>query len=270
MARRLLVVRRAMPGRLRPREGALRGTAGVTLVELTVALAVAVVVTLGIYLLYAGATRSFVARDPVLEAQRVARLAIESLTQDLIRAGYRVPSPAPAIAHASADSVTVEYFNDQADRFERVRYALDQEGRLVREVLRRTGDDWTAPPESVLTEVVAEQVRFADADGDGVREPGEAPALEFAFFTEAPAPASSGPDGWLDVTTPLDAASGDAAAVGRLRRIRRVAITLTVRPTQPDPVTGAYLHRTLRAEVVLRHAGRGADAKASAHHPPAP
>ncbi|HEY8370779.1 MAG TPA: hypothetical protein VIM86_15860 [Thermodesulfobacteriota bacterium] len=245
-----------MPARLRPREARRGEAAGVTLVELAVALAVAVVVTLGIYLLYAGATRSFVARDPVLEAQRVARLAIESLTQDLLRAGYGVPWPAPAIPHASADAVTVEYFNDQADRFERVRYALDGEGRLVREVLRRTGDDWTAPPESVLREVVAEHVRFADTDGDGVREPGEAPALEFAFFTEASAPASPGADGRLDVTIPLDAASGDAAA-GRLRLIRRVAITLTVRPAEPDPVTGAYLHRTLRAEVVLRHAGGG-------------
>jgi type II secretory pathway pseudopilin PulG len=266
----LLAIDRAMPRRLRARRGLEGGAAAFTLLELLVALAVAVGVTLGIYLLYAGATRAFVGRDPVLDAQRAARGAIESVTQDLLRAGYKLPPSAPAVVHAAPDALAVEYFNDQADRYERVRYGLDGSSRLVRQVLRRTGTDWTAPPESVLTEVVAEQVRFADTDGDGVRDAGEAPALRFAFFTEAAAATRLPPAGGLDVTAPLDAASGDAAAVLLLRRIRRVEITLTVRPAERDPVAGAVLHRTLRAEVVLRHARPGPHAPDATRRPAAP
>lgn len=241
-----------------------RHTTAFTLVELLVAIAIALIVTVAVYGLYSTYVRAFIAQDRVVETQQAARIAIDTLTQDLLRAGYQLPGTQPAITYAASSVLEIEYFNEQArnadtgapePQMERVRYFVDASNNLVRQVYRG-GGPWTLV--SQLSGVLAENVRFQDLDEDGVQDPGEAPALQFTYYraTDLANPASPTS---LNVTTPLDADSppeaGATTDVNNLRDIRQVQVVLTVRSAQRDPVTGRFVYRTLRADVKPRNAG---------------
>lgn len=221
-----------------------RYTAAFTMIELLVALAIAVVVTAGIYALYSNYVRAFIGQDRVVETQQAARIAIDALTQDLLRAGYKIAATDPAIVYAAGNEVRIDWYNEQAGQTERIRYYLSGTD-LRRDVYRPAT---AVVPDPNLSGVLAELVVFNDANGNSLQDAGEDPALEFTYFTQtafqndpvSPTPLVVSPP----VTTP-------ATLVG----IRQVRVLLTVRSSRKDPVTGKYVYRTLRADVKPRNAG---------------
>ncbi len=243
-----------------------RHTAAFTMVELMVALAIALIVTAAIYSLYSNYVKAFIAQDRVLETQQVARIAIDTLTQDLLRAGYKVSGTQPAVVFAAASDIRLEMFNEQArnettsvitPETERIRYVLSGTD-LRREVYRLRGTPLAWTFINQLSGALAQDVRPLDLNNDGdTADPGEAPALSFTYYTQAAFEASPTSPTALDVTTPRDAtgtppsAADSAVLVG----IREVRVTLTVRSAQTDPVTGRFVFRTLRADVKPRNAG---------------
>ncbi len=248
-----------------------RRTAAFTMVELLVALAVAVIVTGAVYALYTNYVKAFIAQDRVIETQQTARIAIDTLTQDLIRAGYKVASTDPAITFAANGVVEMVLYNEQATEYERIRYYLDGSNNLVREVWRQSGGTWPGTKVQANSGVLAEEVRFQDLNGNGALDAGEAPALEFAYYTQSAFETNPTSPAALDVSTPKDAdtvpETGSASDPTSLRGIRQVKVVLTVRSPQKDPVTGGYVYRTLRADVKPRNAGLMATIKDST--PPA-
>lgn len=187
-----------------------RHTAAFTMVELMIALAIAIVVTWGLYDLYVNYVKAFVAQDRVIETQQTARIAMDTLTQDLLRAGYKVAGTTPAISYAGTGMVEVQLFNEAAGVQERIRYFVDGTNNLVREVYRDTGG-WVlqngAPGTSALSGVLAQDVRFQDLNENAVQDAGEAPALQFTYYTETAFSTNPVTPTALNVTTPLDADS---------------------------------------------------------------
>lgn len=228
-----------------------RHAAAFTMVELMVAIAIAVIVTWGLYDLYTNYVKAFIAQDRVIETQQTARIAIDTLTQDLLRAGYKVSASQPAIVSAASNDITVELYNDQANAYERIRYVVDGSNNLLREVYRNTGgwvlQDGTGGTPS-LSGPLADNIRFQDLNGNGTRDAGEAAALEFTYFTQTAIQTNPTSPTPLDVTTPVTAAA-------TLLDIRQVRVSLTARSAQRDPVTGRFVYRTLRADVKPRNAG---------------
>ncbi len=250
-------IRRA---RLLARTGSHGTSAAFTLLELAVVLALAVALTGGIYVLYSRYAAAALGRDQVLETHLEARQALDTLTQDLLRAGHRVPLSEPVIVLAAEDELWLELAGEPAapgeaggaaPAAERIRYVLDG-ARLRREVYRRVGSGWSGNPIPGSSDVVAEPVTFGDLDADGVRDPGEAPALRFAYYGGG-RPGEPGGAAPLDVHRPMRA--DDPADRPRLAGIGRVEVTLTVRSSRPDPSTGRFAYRTLRADVAPRGGG---------------
>jgi type II secretory pathway pseudopilin PulG len=240
-----------------------RHTAAFTMVELMVAIAIAVIVTAAIYSLYSNYVKAFIAQDRVLETQQTARIAIDTLTQDLLRAGYKVAGTQPAVVFAAASDLQLEMFNEQArhettgvvtPQTERIRYVLAGTD-LRREVFRLVGPTWTVIPE--LSGVLAENVMFQDLNGNSVQDAGEAPALQFTYYTQSAFETNPTSPTALDVTTPRNATGTPPSAADSaiLLGIREVNVTLTVRSAQTDPVTGRFVYRTLRGDVKPRNAG---------------
>jgi prepilin-type N-terminal cleavage/methylation domain-containing protein len=241
-----------------------RGKAGFTMVELLVAVAIALLVTVGLYELYVTYVRAYVAQDRALETQQAARVAIDTLTQDLIRAGYKVDANASPITYAANSAIEVQVFNETDNVQERIRYTLNGANELVRAVYRFNGTQWIAQANSgVLVEHLYPNDRNGDSD---TADPGEGPALAFRYVT-AGAISGTVPGSFpasLDVSTPKDLDpttdpndfdAGSSSDPTSLRDIRQVQVELTVRSRQVDPVTGAFLYRTLRADVKPRNAG---------------
>lgn len=228
-----------------------RRTAAFTMVELMVALAIAVIVTAGIYALYTNYVKAFIAQDRVLETQQTARIAVDAITQDLLRAGYKVAATSPAVINAASAAIALETYNESANRYEHIRYFVDGSNNLVRQVSVLVGGTWTV--DSSISGILAENVRFQDLDEDGVRDANEEPALDFVYFTDSAFSANPTSPTPLVVSPPKD--SANVADVPDLVAIRHVRVTLTVRSTERDPVTGKYVYRTLRADVKPRNAG---------------
>ena len=227
--------------------------AGFTMVELLVAVAVALIVTLGIYELYTTYVRAFIGHDRVVETQQSARIAIDTLTQDLILAGYKLQGTTPAITLAADTTLEMELYNERDQRYERIRYRLDGTS-LRRDVyLESTTTAGTWDLEADISAVLLDDV---------VAENPLSPALTFSFFTQASletaSQAGTAPAA-LDVSPPFDA--DDPAETGampdttNLLAIRQVRAVLTVRSAQPDPVSGRFIYRTLQADVKPRNAG---------------
>jgi glycine cleavage system transcriptional repressor len=223
-----------------------RPSAAFTMVELMVAVLVAIIVTVGIYELYTTYVKAFVAQDRVLETQQAARIAIDTMTQDLLRAGYKVPSGQPAVTFASANAVEVQLFNETVGLQERIRYTLDLQNRLVREVFHDTGTYTLVPAVSgVLVENVLPSETQPAVLFQYYRVGGAGGFSSLAASTQAVTPVAVG--------TPLSVAN--AGDVATLNDIRQVQVTLTVRSSQEDPVRGDFVFRTLRADVKPRNAG---------------
>ncbi len=244
------------------------GRTAFTVLELLVALAVAAGVTAGIYALYSRYAEAGSGEDPVLATQQAARRALDTLTQDLLRAGRRAPGSGPAIVYAAADELWLEVAGEPAGRraggrpapaLERIRYVLDGV-RLQREVYRQVDGLWPATPVAELSEVLAEPVvprglDAAGAPGAAGASDGEAgaPALRFAYYTGSAGPGSGGRRVPLDVGRPRRA--DDPADRPALAAIREVEVTLTLRSSRPDPATNRHVYRTLRTAVAPDGAG---------------
>jgi len=253
-----------------------RLSAAFTMVELLVAVTIGLIVAAGMYALYENYVRAFVAQDRVLQTQQAARIAIDTMTQDLIRAGYKVPAGQPALSLAGNGVIELQLFNEQAGSQERIRYFVDGSNRLQRQVFRPGAGVWDF--QAALSGPLIDDVRFQDLDDDGIEEAGEAPALAFQYFTATRYAGSNiGDPDPETITNPLDADAttdpdfdttlGAVSNPTTLTDVRQVKVTLTVRSSQRDPVTGRFVYRTLRADVKPRNAGLMATVRDSS--PPA-
>jgi prepilin-type N-terminal cleavage/methylation domain-containing protein len=87
------------------------GSPGMTLVELIVVMAILSVVMLAVMSLYIPTQQSAVAQSQVSDVQSNLRLALNRMTQDLLIAGFLVPTN-PVIFEASATPTTAENPDD--------------------------------------------------------------------------------------------------------------------------------------------------------------
>ncbi len=222
-----------------------RHTAAFTLVELMIALTIALIVTAGIYSLYTNYVKAFIAQDRVIETQQAARVAIDTLTQDLIRAGYKVPTSSPAVVYAGETRIDVQMWDDSAGQMRQVRYFVSG-GQLMREVYRNTGISLVLV--STVSGPLVDNVE-ASPSGD--------PAIRFRYYNQTEIQSDPLAPDEIPVSTAIDATVGTPtqATIDALNAIRRIHVTLTVRSADRDPVRKAYVYRTLSADVKPRNMG---------------
>lgn len=100
----------------RSRPGPLGGDAGYSLVEMMMAVTIAVVVAFGLYAVYNSQTRSSRVQRSYLELQTACNFAMDQIKQELLLAGYRgdETTNVKTISSADAGTVTFEFYDDKA------------------------------------------------------------------------------------------------------------------------------------------------------------
>jgi prepilin-type N-terminal cleavage/methylation domain-containing protein len=199
---------------------------GVTLIELLVALVISGVVVGAIYRLFVVQTRAYTVQDEVVEIQQNVRGVMELLLRDLRMTGYdddslasTVTIPTAIVTPVQDSAMTVNYEYSSGGTFERhsVNYSWNAGTlTLTRQV---TIDAAPGTIETLLQDVNAFDLDYGidpDEDGDV--------------------------DNWVD-----------AVGVG-ISKIIAVRVTLTARPTSPNPdVQTRVSPRTLTSAVTLRN-----------------
>lgn len=87
---------------------------GFSLVEAMVSMAIALIVGASFYYLYNHQHKQYLAEQNMSDLQADTRFVLESMSRDLIMAGYR-PVTSPGISEASGNKMTFEYWDENAD-----------------------------------------------------------------------------------------------------------------------------------------------------------
>ena len=142
---------------------------GYTLVELMVALALAMIVTIGIFKSYSSFSRSADVQDQMLEIQQNLRVAMSRMSKEIRRAGYIKGTTGGAglvLANCTATMIEFTYDvnedGDVADSGETIAYQFDEAANSLDR--RIDGGSW----QSVIPNVNGLEFRYRDSSSSGV------------------------------------------------------------------------------------------------------
>jgi type II secretory pathway pseudopilin PulG len=244
-----------------------RGGAGFTLVEVMVSVLLLGLVIGAIYQLYISNQRTWVSQQLISETQQNVRVGIDLTTREMIMAGYNYFLPTATvdvILVAKPQEFVFVYYNDADSTTYKVRYYL-QDNNLNRESWRWIGpgpNDWAYVNPSGTAQggvqVISNNIRFRDRNGNGTLDPNEEPALTFEYYgvensglgTYNLATASFTPDADSDGDYDTLDDAGEQAARNSIREIR---ITMTARSSRRDPTIQDFRYRTLTAQIRPRN-----------------
>ncbi len=227
-------------GRKQGRSGPLRNARGYTLVEMMIALGVAVVVGMGLYQVFRATQRSSVGQRLRNDVQSGCTAAMEQMKSELALGGYRAIDPASPITNAAAGSITFEYWDDQAE-------PVAGRNNNIRVVYRRatTVESGGGPQGIKPGDLVREIYRYSTPAGPFDATPTKQVlvdnvlALGFTYMQS-------------------DNTTWDGISLGAIKTIRP---TLTCESSRPDPSTDKMLRITLTGEVRARNVGVSATPK---------
>lgn len=225
----------------------LRSEAGYSLVEMTIATAVAIIVGLGIYAIFHSQRKVAESQKIYNDLQTSCGFAMDQIKRELLLAGYRSQTPANPVSVAEANTVSFDYWDERAgadapfddahyDRHTLVHFTRETNGDLVRRFKRwHTGSNAYEPS----------SVPFANLDAPykqllakGIQ------SLNIQYFLQNNAP-------WVSGTSPLS-------------DIRSVIVSLECQATKANPiyadasrgvVSDKYQKIRLQSEVRLRNIG---------------
>ncbi len=165
---------------------------GFTLIELMIAMAISLLVVLGVYEIFTSQQKAYNVQDQVAEMQQNGRVAIDMMTREIRMAGYIAeswdedPSTDPPtsdvagesftgsgtedIDENSANAITIEADIDGDDQTNTVRYSLSG-GNLVREVWEWTGAAWGASggEQAIAENITSLNFIYDDATRSNIR-----------------------------------------------------------------------------------------------------
>jgi len=208
-------------------------SAGFSMTELIIALAISVIAALGVYSVYISQTKQSTSQRLYNDLQNNLRYAMDYMKNELYLAGFKAVDANEPIATATANTVTFEYWDDNSsaaspyDRHIQVTYSLA--GSELRRTFLQYNTSTTAPnprydPSTSVSQVLAKNVD----------------ALAFSYRKADDQPFTIGTDDEED--------------------IRTIRITLSGRSSRPDPVLkdptsgGDYYRQlTLTGEIKSRN-----------------
>ena len=218
---------------------------GFTLMELIVAMGMALIVMAGTTILFSTSNQAYTQQDAVVSAEQNVRATMEIMTHELRMAGYVPINMLPGTAGAPASDVSTEGWSDGT--FDRIEYAsanriafsadLNSDGTvetityylqgntLVRRAWEYSGGAW-----SEMTTGAAEVIVLAD----------NITALSFVYTFE---------NGVQGIPSEVD-----ATTTNDREDIRAVTIAVTGRTRIPTK-GGNYRFRTLRSYIKMRNLG---------------
>lgn len=201
----------------------LHSEAGYSLVEMIIAIGVAALVGMAIYAVMNSQQRQGTSQRIYNELQTNCSFALDQMKSELLLAGYRATDSVRPIINADANTITFEYWDDNArteapfdtsyTNSTRVKFSVNADGELIREFARFQGTGWDE------THVISQKLA------------GNVAALSFQYL------------------------QGDNAAwsSGDRRDIKSIRTSLTCNASRPDPSTGKVSQITLTAELRARN-----------------
>lgn len=229
-----------------PRATALRSEHGYSLIEMMIAAGAAAVIGVGLYAIFNANVQSSVARRQRNEVQTNCTFALDQIKSELSRAGFRATHPTAPITAAASNSITFEYWDDNAttdppfsapfDNHTRVTYRMAtvaespniKPGDLVREFRRfKTGPGGGYDDATMQKQVILNNVR----------------SLGFSYM-------QSGNSLWtLDDSDPTEAPDYNFG------KIRTIQTALICESRDEDPILKKKTAVALTAEVRARNVG---------------
>jgi type IV pilus assembly protein PilW len=154
---------------------------GFTLVELMVAMLMAVIFIAATITIVGQSSRTYRSQERVSDTQQDVRAALDMLVRDMRMAGYnpKLDVEAPAAGIIAATATTFEYTADldnsgaiEAGQQEDVLYTYDPDQHTLTLTRDVTADpDGTHPVEPIIDKVQNFQFTYLDADGDATTDP---------------------------------------------------------------------------------------------------
>jgi len=182
-------------------------TAGFTLVELMVALAVGTIVMAAVMTAFQAQHKTYLAQGQVVEMQQNARVALDMLELDIRSAGYDPNNLGAGITTAGANNLVFTRDNG-AGALETISYALMDafmtEGRndgVVDDLGRDAGDGTGLQP--VAENISNLEFRYLDANGNATAALADIRSIQVSILAQAARPEINSNPGRDIYTTPL-------------------------------------------------------------------
>ena len=215
------------------RPGSLRDARGYTLVEVSVGVAIALVVGLGLYQVFIASQRSSTTQRLRNEVQSSCTFAMDQIKSELALGGYRAVDPVQPISVAAPGSITFEYWDDRAEPL-----AGHSNNTRVTYRLATTAETGGGPQGIKPGDLVRESTRYETTLGvfDTLTKQVLAehvPSLAFTYLQ-------------------TDNAVWNGISLGAIRTVRT---SLTCTAGRASPGTNQTLQVTLTSEVRARNVG---------------
>jgi type IV pilus assembly protein PilW len=147
----------------------LSGTAGFTLIELVLSMAIMLIVIAAIISLFTSLNRMYTTQGVAADVQQVTRTGIDIMTRNIRMAGFNPLNINPVgIVQADSNSIRFEYDTNGSGTIstngdEDVAYLLNEENNQL--VQQKNGD---GPRQPLVDNVIALAFRYFDEDDDMV------------------------------------------------------------------------------------------------------
>lgn len=199
---------------------------GFTLIEILIALAIMSIVTAAIYQLYISQYKTWVSQDLITEMQQNARVSIDTISRDLLMAGYGVTTAIETDAGGSDNSQIA------------IRYKDPNDGNKIKRIMY-----WRNASENILYR----------------KEDTAVPNSESSLNSGSPGRVWSGGQPLADNVTSLGFIyfKSDGSTVSPPNDVYRVKVSLEVQTSKKDPITGDWKKLTLSTDVRPRNIGIG-------------
>lgn len=203
-----------------------RGEKGFTLIEILISLAIMSIVTIAVYQLYISQYKTWISQDLVTEMQQNGRVAIDTMSRDLILSGYGMsPAIEGVVEVANNDKLAILYKDPNKtstqEPFTRVVYLRDSATNTLNryEIGKNAQADLGILSWAVSGTALAENVT----------------ELNFTYFKE---------DG-----------SSFTPVAATLSQIYRIKVSIKVQTSKKDPVTKDWKFFVLSTDVRPRNIG---------------
>lgn len=198
---------------------------GFTLIEILIALAIMSIVTTAIYQIFINQQKTWLSQDLVTEMQQNSRVSIDTISRDLLMAGYGVTTAIEtdsATTASNATQIAIRYKDpNDSNKIKRIMYWMD----ATENILYRKEDTATSNAESSLPGRVW---------GSGQPLADNVTALTFTYFNQ----------------------NGDVLAMPP-NDVYRIKVSLQVRTSRKDPVTLDWKYLILSTDARPRNIGIG-------------